>query len=165
MSRHGEVLTGLLSPYPEFGTVLFRNGDSVSAWRADQLKLCRYHDKLTIRNCVLLSVDAVLFEQVLGGAVQLLRRPGAYSRMSLDEVSGYELYARFKDQVVPLKNFTRELYPRLVAEFAGSGGRWKRAKPRTDLQCVEWIAWYNQGVGHPSTPETRNRGPAFGENR
>jgi hypothetical protein len=114
---------------------------------------------------VLLSVDAVFFEQVLGGAVQLLRRPGAYSRMSLDEVSGYELYARFKDQVVPLKNFTRELYPRLVAEFAGSGGRWKRAKPRTDLQCVEWIAWYNQGVGHPSTPETRNRGPAFGENR
>jgi hypothetical protein len=150
------VLTGSISIEPHHDLILFRASGNPTVYPAHKLKSVYFYDKETNINRRFISQESKvgaatsnkLFEVVTSGEVSILRRMKnvTYTR-ELSESRDYNYYCKYDGQIVPLRKFTKKIYPSLMSkEHNKLQGFMKenRLQSVMDGHAIQIIEYYNR---------------------
>lgn len=146
----GEVAT------PDEWMVLMRRGDEVTVLPAHKLALVQYYDQSFNMNrkfVPVMSVEhgyrlKVLYEVVVSGEVEVLRRPQwGISTSYQFATNGYAYFVRYDDELVPIHLFRSKVYPALLHLHRPELIRFikgEKLNPNVTADIIPIIQFHNQ---------------------
>jgi hypothetical protein len=119
-----QVLVGRLSNSGTNDFVVFQSAEGKATILAHEIKSLRYYDSLSNINRQFVSIKHdnpfqfyKLYEVVIQGKVKVLRKPRRLFRPhSLHEISDYNYFVEYNEELIPIKKFRAIVYPELIRE-------------------------------------------------
>ena len=149
-----EVLVGKISIQDNHDLILFQKGETVTVYPAHRIRSLYFYDMANNLNRRYLSLrenDGVrssyhLFEMVVMGKVDVLRRKKASAFYQHTEALDFNYFIRYNNELLALRKFKRKIYPQLRSEpgsrlenFVASS----RLRPDLPPNAIRIIEYYN----------------------
>ena len=149
-----KVLTGQISIEPMHDIILLQEGDLRTVYPAHKIQSLYFYDGsaninrrfISVKDPDIIKTGYQFFEVVLQGEVSVLRRQKAKA-FSLSDASDFAYYVKYKNEFVPLQQFTRTIYPLLVTlpdtrlkDFISENG----LKANNKANSIRIIEYYNR---------------------
>jgi hypothetical protein len=152
--RSTEILRGELAMHPAQDIVLFRQGEQVSVYPAHKIQSVYYYDvsaDINRKFIVIQQSSAAfsvhhLFEVVLLGEINVIRRVVSSTADLTDDAKGYHYYLQSGSDLIVLHKFQSKLYPRLLREsgtlsdYIGENN----LNPNLPADVIRIVAYYNR---------------------
>jgi hypothetical protein len=127
-----QVVTGKILVHRAYDLVLIEYRDSIAVFPAHKISALRYFDEEANINRKFVAIlnetetrrVPVIFEMVVSGKVQVLRRLKSIHHEETDDADGYNYYSYFNGNLHNLKDFAGKVYPEIqslsLKEFVSS---------------------------------------------
>jgi hypothetical protein len=117
------VLVGKIALEPQYDLILFEEGTSRTVYPAFRLKSFYFYDSEADVNRRYISIQQKnnvrtayqLYEVVVTGQVEVLRRQKESSLLAATTELNYNYYIKYNESITPLKKFGRKIFPKLLA--------------------------------------------------
>ncbi len=123
----GQVITGQICSPSLHDVVLYRQspGSYASALPAHKVSSFRFFDEVADINRQYVSLrqpdrrSFEFFEVVVQGPVKVLRRARGNSSQKHDEILGYQYFCWDGDNLIPIRKFKSQMFPKIADEVKG----------------------------------------------
>lgn len=154
--KTNEVLCGSLSIHHAYDMVTFKSGDQLKVYTADKIKSFFFYDIQSNINRKFISLTHninslmfnYLYEQVLYGEIQILRRVASMGSDIRNDRDGYRYYVRVGNRTVDFNKFRTEVYPYMIdnAESLLPYIKQNKLSPNNAAHIIQIVDYYNKGL-------------------